>query len=67
MASARSRDSHIGGGILDHSIRGPSPLLYHLSFMVELARGSRLGLRTAYSKTLAIHASFLKEISVLRS
>jgi hypothetical protein len=28
--------------MLDHSIRDPSPLPYHLSFMVELARRGRL-------------------------
>jgi hypothetical protein len=40
MVRARGRDLHAGGGMLDHSIRGLSLLLYHLSFMVGLARGA---------------------------
>jgi hypothetical protein len=42
MTRARGCDLHAGEGMLDHSIRDPSPLPYHLSFMVELARRGRL-------------------------
>jgi hypothetical protein len=31
-----ARDSHTGGGMLDHTIRGSPPLPYHLSFIVGL-------------------------------
>jgi hypothetical protein len=45
MARTCGRDSHAGGRMLDYSIRGPSPLPYHLSFVVGLARGSSNSLR----------------------
>jgi hypothetical protein len=37
IARACGRDSHTGGGMLDNSIRGPHPLLYHLGYIVGLA------------------------------
>jgi hypothetical protein len=45
MALAHGRDSHAGGGMLEHTIRAPPPP-YHLGFMVGLARGSRLAKST---------------------
>jgi hypothetical protein len=39
MARVRGRDSQVVGGILDHSIRGPPSLPYHLYFIVGLAEG----------------------------
>jgi hypothetical protein len=33
-----ARDSHAEGEMLDHIIRGPPPLPYHMGFMVGLVR-----------------------------
>jgi hypothetical protein len=38
MVGARGRDSHERGVMLDHSIRTPHPISYHLDFMVELVK-----------------------------
>jgi hypothetical protein len=38
MVKARGRDSHERGGMLDHSIRTPHPISYHLDFMVGLVK-----------------------------
>jgi hypothetical protein len=39
MVRTHNRDSHVVGGILDHSIRGPPPLPYHLGDIIGLAEG----------------------------
>jgi hypothetical protein len=40
MARAYGLDSHTEGGMLDHKIRSPSSLPYHLDFMVGFDRGA---------------------------
>jgi hypothetical protein len=39
MGRTRDRDSHTRGRMLDYSIRAPSPLPYHMGYMVGLAEG----------------------------
>jgi hypothetical protein len=54
-----TRGSHAVGGMLNHNIRGPPPLSYHLGFIFGLAEGDRLACPTNLAEVRAFVPFFI--------